>query len=306
VTLTVSVPDAALLAAIGPLPGGVAAVLWDLRTPPPEPRIDLVVATYLGDWLSRLPAVAAVHPRLVQGQMLGYDGVADALPPGIAYANAATVHESSTAELALALILASQRGLDDFVRQAEAGTPVARTYPSLADRRVLLLGVGGVGAAIAARLAPFDVELVRVARSARTDELGTVHGMADLPQLLPTAEVVILAVPLDASTTGLVDTAFLAAMPEGSLLVNVARGPVVDTAALVSELETGRIRFAADVTDPEPLPAGHPLFVLPNALITPHVGGNSTAMLPRIAAVVRDQVTRMVAGRSAAHVVLGG
>jgi phosphoglycerate dehydrogenase-like enzyme len=305
--LVVSLPDEDLRAALGPLPDGVTAVVWDLRAAPPAPRIDLVVPPYMGDWRERLADVAAVRPRLVQSQLLGYDGVADLLPAGVLYANAVGVHEPSTAELAVGLVLASLRRIDDYVRQAAAGgpqTPVRGT--SLADRRVLLLGVGGVGAAIARRLAPFEVDLVRVARTARRDELGAVHGVAELPALLPTAEVVVVVLPLDASTTGLVDRAFLAALPDGALLVNVGRGPLVDTDALVAATAAGRIRAALDVTDPEPLPAGHPLLVSPHVLVVPHVGGNSTAMRPRMAAVIRAQLDRLLAGEPPAHVVLGG
>jgi phosphoglycerate dehydrogenase-like enzyme len=305
--VTLSVPDADLIAALQPLPEGVAALEWDLVSAPPARTIDLVVPPYMGDWLGRLPVVAAVRPRLVQSQMLGYDGVAVVLPPGIPYANAVGVHEASTAELALGLILASLRGLDGFVRQAEGGGPlIAARGTSLADRTVLLLGVGGVGAEIADRLDPFEVDLIRVGRRARTDDRGTVHGMAELQVLLPTADVVILAVPLDPSTTRLVDRGFLAAMRVGALLVNIARGPVVDTDALVEAARAGRIRAALDVTDPEPLPAGHPLLALPNVLVTPHVGGNSSAMRPRIAALVREQAVRLRDGLPPLHVVLGG
>ena len=304
--LVLSVPDAGLLDALSPLPEGVDGVVWDLRDTPPAPRIDLVVPPYMGDWKQRLPAVAQVGPRLVQSQMLGYDGVEDHLPPGVPYANAAGVHEPSTAELAVGLVLASLRHLDEYVRQAAEGGPQTLIRgTSLADRRVLLLGVGGVGAAIARRLAPFEVALTRVGRTARTDDLGEVHGMAELPALLPTAEVAVLAVPLDAATTGLVDRAFLAALPDGALLVNVGRGPLVDTAALVEATADGRIRAALDVTEPEPLPAGHPLLASPHVLVVPHVGGNSTAMLPRVVALVRQQLARMQAGEPPAHVVLG-
>src|SRR5947209_13265468 len=166
--LTLSVPDEALLDALQPLPAEVRGVLWDLLEEPPRSRIDLVVTPYMGTAVRRLPAVAAVRPRLVQGQMLGYDGVAERLPPGLVYANAVGVHEASTAELALALILASLRGLPAFARQAAQGAwPTAFTGTSLADRRVLVLGTGGVGRAVAARLRPFEVEPVRVARTAR-------------------------------------------------------------------------------------------------------------------------------------------
>jgi phosphoglycerate dehydrogenase-like enzyme len=301
----VSVPDPDLLRALDPLPDGVTAVVWDLASPPPVARIDLVVPPYMGDWKDRLSAVGRVHPRLVQSQMLGYDGVEQRLPPGIPFAAAVGVHEASTAELAVGLILTSLRRIDAFVREAAAGGPqIPVRGTSLADRRVLLLGVGGVGRAIARRLEPFEVDLVRIGRAARTDQHGAVHGFAELPALLPGAEVVILAVPLDPSTTGLVDRAFLAALPDGALLVNVGRGPLVDTAALVEATADGRIRAALDVTDPEPLPAGHPLLTSPHVLVVPHVGGNSTAMRPRVVALVRAQTARLAAGEPPLHVVL--
>ena len=304
-SLVVSLPDESLLAALGPLPDGVTPMVWDLTSAPPVDRIDLVVPPYMGDWKERLPGVTAVRPRLIQSQLLGYDGVEAFLPDGVPYANAVGVHEPSTAELAVGLILASLRHLDDYVRQATAGGPqVPIRGTSLADRRVLLLGVGGVGAAIARRLDPFEVDLVRVARTARVDDGGTIHGLAELQSLLPAAEVVVLAVPLDAATTGMVDRAFLAALPDGALIVNVGRGPLVDTAALVEATADGRIRAALDVTDPEPLPAGHPLLASPHVLVVPHVGGNSTAMRPRMAAVIRDQIDRLLRGDLPAHVVL--
>jgi phosphoglycerate dehydrogenase-like enzyme len=303
--VTLSVPDDALLAALKPLPSGVWGTVWDLTDEPPEAPIDLVVTPYMGDAVKRLPRLAAAQPRLVQSQMLGYDGVADRLPPGIVFANAVGVHESSTGELALALILAALRGLPAFVREATQGRwPTAFTGTSLADRTVLVLGAGGVGRAVAARLAPFEAEVVRVARTARTDEDGRVHGLDRLPRLLPQADVVVLAVPLDASTRGLVDAAFLDAMKDGALLVNVSRGAVVDTEALTAAVRFGGVRAALDVTDPEPLPPGHPLLASPHVLISPHVGGNSTAMRPRVAALVREQVERLRDGREPLHVVL--
>ena len=303
--LVVSVPDEDLLDALQPLPAGGRGVVWDLLDEPPRSRIDLVVLPYMGASVRLLPAVAAVSPRLVQSQMLGYDGVAERLPAGMVFANAVGVHESSTGELALALILASLRGLPTFARQSAQGVwPTPFTGTSLADRRVLVLGTGGVGRAVASRLAPFEVEVVRVARTARTDDLGAVHGLDELPHLLPTADVVVLAVPLDASTRGLVDERFLHAMKDGALLVNVSRGPVVDTDALASAVRFGGLRAALDVTDPEPLPTGHPLLTSPHVLISPHVGGNSTAMRPRVAALVREQVERLRDGREPLHVVL--
>lgn len=242
--------------------------------------------------------------RLVQAQYLGYDGVAEALPPGHVYANARGVHETSTAELALALLLAAQRGIGDFVRAAGVRVPEPAWYPSLADRRVLVLGQGGVGRAIEARLAPFEVDVVRVARTARDDERGRVHGIAELPDLLPSCEAVVVGVPLTGDTVHLVDAAFLARLPDGAVVVNVARGRVADTGAILAEARTGRLRFALDVTDPEPLPVDHELFTLPNVLISPHAGGMSSAMLPRVARLVRRQIDLLLNGAGPVNVVL--
>ena len=308
-TLLVTVPGASLRRALdqaGGVPDGVEVVEWDLAGPPPIEagrRIDIVVPPYMGA-ADRLGALDGVDVGLVQSQSIGYDDIAAALPPGHVFANAASVHETSTAELTLALVLAAQRGIPDFVRAASEGRWAPARHESLADRRVLLVGYGGVGTAIEDRLAPFEVELTRVASRARDDEAGRIHGIDELPQLLPAAEIVIVGVPLNESTTGLVDAAFLAAMPDGALLVNIARGKVADTAAILAEAQSGRLRFALDVTDPEPLPDGHPLFALANVLISPHVGGASTAMMPRMARLLRRQVERMLRGDEPLNVVL--
>jgi phosphoglycerate dehydrogenase-like enzyme len=220
------------------------------------------------------------------------------------FANAASVHETSTAEMALALILASQRAIPDFVRAAQQGNWAPTWRPSLADRTVLLVGYGGVGRAIESRLLPFETTIVRLANHERSDERGRIYGRDALRELLPTSDVVVVAVPLDETTNHLVDAVFLSLMPDASLLVNVARGAVADTAALLSEARSGRIRLALDVTDPEPLPAAHPLFALENVLISPHVGGMTSAALPRIARLVREQIDLMLRGEEPRNVVL--
>ena len=300
--LVVSLPTPELRQALGPDVDGVEFVEWDLRDTPPASRIDIVVPPYLGR--ARFSNLANVRVRLIQSQSIGYDGVREALPAGMVYANAASVHETSTAELAMALVLASQRGIADFVRAQREGRWAQAFYPSLADRTVLLVGYGGVGRAIEARLAGFEVRIVRVARSERPDDAGPVYATSQLAVLLPEADIVIVAVPLDESTSSLVDDAFLSAMRDGSLLVNVSRGAVADTDALVRHAATGRLRVALDVTDPEPLPAGHPLFGLDNVLISPHVGGASSAMLPRMARLVRDQIARLQRGDEPLNVVI--
>lgn len=301
--LLVSVPDDSLHAALTDVPEHVKVIEWTMAGPAPVDEIDIVVPPYLGG-TTMLAQLATVKTRLVQSQMVGYDGVAEALPPGHVYANAASVHETSTAELTLALILASQRGIPDFVRHASEGRWVPSWHQSLADRNVLLVGYGGVGKAIEARLLPFEVTVTRVALRARSDERGEIYGFESLHELLPSADVVVVVVPLTEKTTHLIDDSFLRRMRDDSLLVNVARGGVADTKALLAHASAGRIRVALDVTDPEPLPEGHPLFSLANVLISPHVGGRSSAMLPRMARLIREQIVRMQAGDEPINVVL--
>lgn len=300
--LLVSVPDTHLREALGDLPDGVDIIEWDMFGPPPRDTIDIVVPPYSGD--QKLESLTGVTTRLIQSQSIGYDGVEKTLPPGHVFANAATVHETSTAELAVALVLASQRGIPDFVRAGSEGRWASAVHQSLADRTVLLLGYGGIGKAIAERLVPFETTVIRVARSARTDESGPIHAVDELSHLLPQADIVIVAVPLGGSTTRLVDDAFLSRMRDGALLVNVARGAVADTDALVAHATSGRLRLALDVTDPEPLPHGHPLFALPNVLVSPHVGGASTAMVPRMARLVHRQIARLLRGDEPENVVV--
>ncbi|RLP75499.1 hydroxyacid dehydrogenase [Mycetocola tolaasinivorans] len=302
-SLLVTVPGQTLAQAIGELPDGVELAVWDLKTPAPAAHVDVLVAPYLAPNVP-FPGIENVTTTLIQSQSIGFDGVEGTLPPGRVYANAASVHEAATAELTLALLLAAQRGIPESVLNAQTGLWKGSLTPSVADRRVLIVGYGGVGAAIEARLDGFETVITRVARSARETPYGPVHALSDLPALLPEAEIVILAVPLTDDTRDLADAAFLAALPDQALVVNIARGPVLNTAAAVAEAESGRLRFALDVTDPEPLPADHPLWTLPNVLITPHVGGAATSMMSRMAALVRRQVAHLLAGEPVENVVI--
>ena len=301
--LIVSVPDERMATRLRPAPAGARYVVWPMSGPPPEPRIDLVVPPYAG--LARILAeLPRVEMSVIQSQAIGYDGVAELLPPGIVYCNAAGVHEASTAELAVTLTLASLRGIPDFVRRQDRGDWQWLRYDALADKTVAVVGQGGIGRATAERFAPFEVDLVRVASTARKDAEGVVHGADELPGLLADADVVVLAVPLTAATTHLVDDAFLSRMKDGALLVNVSRGRVVDTDALLDHARRGHVRAALDVVEPEPLPEEHPLWRTPGILITPHVGGNTTAMAPRMDRLIREQIDRMLAGEEPANIVL--
>ncbi|MCR2813095.1 2-hydroxyacid dehydrogenase [Microbacterium sp. zg.Y1090] len=301
--LVLSVPTEQLAADLEPLPDGVEVVVWDMTGDAPRAHIDIVVPPYMNG-ATPYDALASVGPRLVQGQSIGYEGVEDKLPSGLVFANAATVHETSTAELAVGLILAAQRHIDDFAVDTRAGVWKPQFAQSLADRRVLLIGYGGVGKAIAARLAPFEAALTAVARSARDEDGMTVHAIDELDALLADAEIVVLSLPGGEETRGILDARTLALLPDRALVVNVGRGSLIDTDALVAEVSSGRLRAALDVVDPEPLPEGHPLWGTPGVLISPHVGGASSAMRPRIAALITRQVERMLAGEEPANVVV--
>jgi phosphoglycerate dehydrogenase-like enzyme len=248
------------------------------------------------------------HVQVVQTLSAGIDHVEPGLrqlPAGVRLCNARGVHEASTAELTLTLILASLRGVPDFVRAQDRGEWLAGFRPALADKNVLIVGYGSIGAAIEDRLVPFEVARVaRVARSERTTARGPVHPLTELPALLPEADVVILSTPLTEATRGLAGADFLSRMKDGALLVNVARGPVVDTKALLAELETGRITAALDVTEPEPLPREHPLWRAPGVLISPHVGGPTSAFLPRAKRLLADQLNRYVNREPLRNVIL--
>ncbi|MFD4758029.1 2-hydroxyacid dehydrogenase [Streptomyces sp. NPDC058439] len=292
------------------LPEGLVYRFWDGGPEYPADPADCafyVVPYMKGPEVSVRPLAGMTQVQVVQTLTAGIDHVEPGLgllPDGVRLCNAKGVHEASTAELALALILASLRGFPGFVHGQDKEEWRSGFYPALADKSVLIVGYGSIGAAIEDRLSPFEcARVARVARSARTTARGPVHTLDDLPALLSEADVVVLSTPLNPSTQGLVNAEFLAAMPDGALLVNVARGGVVDTKSLLLELESGRLRAALDVTDPEPLPAGHALWHAPNVLITPHVGGSTSAFLPRAKRLVAGQLSRFAAGEPVRNVV---
>ncbi len=297
---------AAAEAAVGPFPEGIEVdcFLADGRWPDSIGEVEYLVAPYMYPPQPVLERVGEMSGlKVVQLLSAGYDNYLPYLPEGVQLCNASGVHDTSTAELAVALALASQRHLDTYARNMTTGTWHTDFADSLADRRALIVGYGRIGAAIEQRLAGFELaSITRVARRARTGDV-PVHAIDELPALLPEADVVFVITPLTPQTEHLIGAAELAALPDGALLVNVARGRVVDTEALLAATSSGRIRAALDVTDPEPLPPDHPLWQIPGVLVSPHVGGQSSAFLPRMHHMVRAQLARLAAGEPLANVV---
>lgn len=260
--------------------------------------------------------------KLVLSLMAGTEWIPAAMGPRVTICNARGAHNISTAEWTLSAILAMLKHFPLFLdiqrsgewkRRFEASAEYAaisgdaRThYPpvmleELTGKTVLLVGYGSIGKEIERMLEPFHVELIRLARTAR--ENPKVHAVAELDALLPKAEVIVLILPSSAETQGLINARQFSLMQQGALLVNAARGPIVNTDALVRALQSGKIRAALDVTDPEPLPVGHPLWKCPNLLITPHVGGSSPEFARRSLKIAADELRRYMAGEPLRNVV---
>lgn len=313
VMITVSVPHAAIAAALGEPGPDVRVIVWDPREGDIDDaeRDNLTIACVphhtggrrVYGYLAKCPNLA-----VIQIPSAGYEHVLPFLPSGVALANARGVHDTRTAEFAITLALASQRQIPRVLESQRSGTwSHIAGDPSLADRRTLVVGYGSIGAAIGVRLRAMEALVEGVATSARTADDGTtVHAIADVLTALPLAEVVFIVTPHNATTDKLVNAQFLEAMPDGALLVNVGRGACVDTDALVAEVQAGRLRAALDVTDPEPLPQGHPLWNAPNVIIAPHMAGNTELTDRRYTDLLRAQIVARRAGGTPINLVVTG
>jgi phosphoglycerate dehydrogenase-like enzyme len=299
----ICVPDQNAVELLGDVPDGVEVVAWDGDGAKPAglDRTEFWVPQVedAGDLPTKFAAMP--HLKVMQLTSAGIEDVVGRIPDGVTLCDARGVHGSSVAELVLLLILAAQRQLPHFLDAQREGRWSLVEGDDLRDKRVLIIGAGDLGEQTARRLRGFDAQPVMVAHSARDG----VHATDELPDLLPNADVVVLTLPLTAHTTSLVDAEFLARMSDGALLVNVARGKIVDTDALLAELSAGRLRAGLDVVEPEPLPEGHPLWRAPNLILTPHAAGHIKQAGPRAFALVNAQLRRYCAGEKLINVVEG-
>ena len=300
---TICLPDDQAKQLVGPIPD-VNVVVWDGSGEPPAgvDQVEFLVGAYGGTTMS--PDALARMPRLSVIQLLsaGVESWLPVVPAGVVLCNGRGIHGGPTAELAIAGLLAVLRELPRFVEQQRERVWRASEGHSLDGMRVLVLGAGDIGQRVAAVVRLMEAEATLVARHQRL----AVEPIAALPGLLPQHDAVVVALPLTPETDGLVDAAFLAAMRNGAVLVNVARGKIVHTTALVAELQAQRLRAFLDVTEPEPLPVDHPLWAAPGVFITPHVGGGTPGWANRAYRLVREQVSRFVAGEPLRNVVIDG
>lgn len=303
-----------------------AATVWIPATTPPEHRaflpdgVDVREVPAIGD-LSDRPqhadiVISGFDPkrtieilpqlrdlRLVQTLSAGVDTLVEHIPSDVILCDGSGVHDASVSEWVVMATLAMRRHLPEYVlSQRDAAWQRASGGADLEGATVLILGYGSIGRAVEQRLEPFGARVVRVARRGREG----VHGVDELQGLLCDADVVVILLPLTAGTHGMVDAGFLAAMREGALLVNAARGPIVDTDALLTALRSEHIQCALDVTDPEPLPDGHALWSAPGVLITPHIGGAVERLFERAWRFAGEQVRRYVDGEPLLNIVSDG
>jgi phosphoglycerate dehydrogenase-like enzyme len=293
--IVVCLPDMPERSHMGELPPNVEVVLVG-GEPAPLPDlagVDLIVPLMRirGPLLERLAGPPG-RLRTIQTLSAGVDWLVGKVPAHVSVHNARGVYDGPLSEWVVGAILAMQRGHIQSRDQQAKATWEFFEPDELEGRRVVILGMGSIGSAIADRLRPFGVDLVGVGRSARDG----VRALADLDSLLPTADILVAMLPLTSETRGILDERRLALLHDGALLVNAGRGRTVDTAALTRELESGRIRAALDVVDPEPLPPEHPLWALKNVLISPHMAGDSPSTTIRCFQLAGDQVRRFAAG----------
>lgn len=249
-------------------------------------EIEFYVPSYMGG-LKTIEIIPKMkNLKVVHYNQAGYEDILPHIPQGVSLCNGTGIHDVSTSELAIGLTIASRRGFAEFMDNQKQGIWKRTTKPALADSHVGIIGYGHIGKRIATLLEMFETKVTAFTRSGSDGSIKIEEFDAYLPKL----DVIILILPLTAESKNFMNAERIKKMKDGATLVNVARGAIIDTDALVAELHTGRITAGLDVTDPEPLPAGHPLWSAPNVIICPHVGGDSGAFQPRARTMVQQQL----------------
>jgi phosphoglycerate dehydrogenase-like enzyme len=306
--VTVLVPDEmgmAVLSALKLTGPALDLVKYDVSQRPTSHQREATVLVTDATRPSRVDrAVAYLHQlpklRLVQTLNAGYETWVGRLPAGVALSNGRGAHGGATAEWVMAVLLAHYRELVSFASSQTRGSWDFRITDSLLDKRVAIIGAGDIGTTLRAMLEPFGVHVTLVGRAARTGVLS----ITDFHAVQSEQDVVVLALPVTTQTVGLVDAEFLAGLKDGAVLVNAGRGPLVRTDALLAEAEAGRLRAILDVTDPEPLPAGHPLWSVAGVVITPHIGGATVGLGDRAWRVAAEQIEHYIAGNIPTNLVI--
>lgn len=306
--------DDYLVDVLSALPGvsmGRVASAEELAASLPEADALVMVGHFYTAPVAALIREKGQRLRWIQLTTAGFDGFAfHGVPAHIAVTNAGHSHAPAVAEHAVMLLTALVRRLPGFAdaqRRRVFDLRLPAPLTTLEDATVTILGYGGIGREIARRVRPFQSRIIAVARSARDDDIAERVVAADaLRDALCESDALVIAAALTAETRGMVDAAALAALKPGAILVNIARGAIVDTMALVDALHNGHLSGAGlDVTDPEPPPADHPLWSCPNLIVTPHVSGmGSPGVYRRIADVVRSNAMLFLSGESLRHRVM--
>ena len=279
--------------------------IFPIRGEFPEPEILTSIQFYVLPYMAGARALELISKmsslEVIQSPNAGVDDVLEIIPKGVTLCNARGVHDASTAELAIGLAIGARRGVATFMANQSKGLWIHERRSALADSRVGIVGMGSIGSLIARQLEVFNVEVIGFSRSGSN----STKTMADFDELLPTLDVLILILPLTEHSRHLMNRSRINSMKAGATLVNVARGGIVDTEALVDALNRGHITAGLDVTDPEPLPIEHPLWSASNVIITPHIGGDSSAFNPRVRTLIESQLKRFATSQPLENIVAG-
>lgn len=264
--------------------------------------ITFYVAPYLGGRRVLEYSKSMPNLQVLQVPNAGFEDALEFLRPGITLCNARGVHDASTAELAVALAISSRRGFFDFKVDAQNHDWNPKRFKSFNDSNIGIIGAGSIAKKLGKYIEPYDVTITYFSRTGADGA----KKIVDIDDYLGDLDIIFLVIPLNQESRGMFNKRRLSLMKTGALLVNIGRGPIIETDALVAELNSGRLYAGLDVTDPEPLPKNHPLWTAKNLILTPHIGGNSSAFEPRAKKMVENQLVLLNENKPLENVVAQG